>query len=150
MKVCYSHRELQRVQTLACQGWPILCRSSWHRCPQASDPNIFPHLGRMSGSASGYGCFQTPASGLCGTERNQQGERQKKTEKRQREGEVIKIKRTKEQGDRQKRRNSYQTRIRTKAYVLVGKSKIQRYKMRKKPGLEADYSFIPIVHYYLA
>lgn len=75
VKVCYSHREPQRVQTLACQEWPILCRSSWQHCPPASDPNIFQHLGRRSGSTSGYGFLQTLAAELCEMERRQRGEK---------------------------------------------------------------------------
>lgn len=83
----YLHRESQRAQTPACQGWPILCHSSWLRCPPASDPNISPHLGRRSGSTSGYGFRQTPAAELCATERMECGGRSRmrgQRDKRQR------------------------------------------------------------------
>lgn len=90
LKVCYSHREPQRVRTRACQGWPILCRSSWQHCPPASDPNTSPHLGRRSGSATGSGFLQTPASQLCGMGTRQQGKNRGRVGKKEKV--VIKIK----------------------------------------------------------
>lgn len=92
----YSHREPQRVQTPACQGWPILCHSSWRHCPPASDPNIFLHLGRRNGSTSGNGFLQTPASELWMMERMQ---RRGRSRRRGREREVIKIKRGRDKGE---------------------------------------------------
>ena len=75
---CYLRRGPQTGQTPACPGWPILCRSSWPRCPQASDPNTSPHPGRRTGSASGSGYHRRHAPELCGAGWIEEGRRERR------------------------------------------------------------------------